>query len=253
MTASPTTARSSRRVAAPRGSYRAVYALLLRNLATRGRLAGVGVLGLFTIATGAIVGAAHVIDPLRAGTRFIDGGLTIFVPVGALVFASAAIGDLVDDGTLVYLWLRPLPARVPILAAYAAAVTICLPLIGVPMLISAVLVDGSADLVAGTAAAVTVAVLAYCALFTFWGTRIRRALPWGLAYILLWEGFVANAGKSASKLALRAYTRSVLSDTTGVGLRLAQFSATVGVVVPLVVAVVALALASRHLRRTDIA
>ncbi|MCU1453105.1 MAG: hypothetical protein JWN46_1251 [Acidimicrobiales bacterium] len=249
----PTLPSPARRPSSPPGAFVAIYKLLLRNLATRGRIAGIGALGVLTMIAAAVVGNAHLIDPLRSGTRFVDGGLTIFVPVGALVFASAALGDLVDDSTLVYLWLRPLPARVPVLAAFAAAVTICLPLIGVPMVISAVLVDGSPELIAGTAESVGVAVVAYCAVFTMWGIRIRRALPWGLAYILLWEGFVASAGQTASKVALRAYTRSLLSEATGVGLRLATFTAATGLIVPMVVGVLCLVYATRVLRRTDIA
>ena len=239
--------------ASPPGAFAAIYKLLLRSLATRGRLAGIGSLGVLTMVAAVIVGHANLVDPLRSGTRFIDGGLTIFVPVGTLVFASAALGDLVDDGTLVYLWLRPLPPWVPVLAAFAAAVTICVPLIGVPMVVSAVLVDASPELIVGTAESVAVAIVAYVALFTMWGVRIRRALPWGLAYILLWEGFVASAGQTASKVALRAYTRSVLSEATGVGLRLATFTIATGVAVPLVVGVGCLAYAVRVLRRTDIA
>ena len=36
-------------------------------------------------------------------------GLALVLPVATLVFASASFGDLVDDQTLVYLWLRDLP------------------------------------------------------------------------------------------------------------------------------------------------
>ena len=47
---------------------------------------------------------------IEAGTSFIDAfGLSLLVPVTTLVFASAALGDPADDGTLVYLWLRPVP------------------------------------------------------------------------------------------------------------------------------------------------
>ena len=38
-------------------------------------------------------------------------GLSLLIPVVALVFASAALGYLAEDGTLVYLWLRPLARR----------------------------------------------------------------------------------------------------------------------------------------------
>ena len=80
-----------------------------------------------------------------------------------------------------------------------------------------------------------------------------RALIWGLAYILLWEGFVATAGAAAAKLAVRSYTRSILSEYTGVGIKLATMPLLYSIAVAVVVAVLALAYASRRLRTTDVA
>jgi uncharacterized membrane protein YhaH (DUF805 family) len=76
---------------------------------------------------------------------------------------------------------------------------------------------------------------------------------WGLAYILLWEGFVASAGKSASRLAVRAYTRSVLARTTGVDLKLANVSPFFAVVVPIGIGIVWIALTVRRLHRAEVA
>ena len=47
-----------------------------------------------------------------------DYGLTVLVPVVALVFSSSTLGDLVDDKTLVYIWLRPVN-RLTVAAAAA--------------------------------------------------------------------------------------------------------------------------------------
>ena len=67
-----------------------------------------GALGLVSVLVGFAIGHADLVDPLRQGTRFVNGfGLSLLVPVATLVFASAALGDPNEDGTLVYLWLRP--------------------------------------------------------------------------------------------------------------------------------------------------
>jgi ABC-2 type transport system permease protein len=84
------------------------------------------------------------------------------------------------------------------------------------------------------------------------GLRVRRALVWGLLYILIWEGFVALAGAGAARLAVRSYTRSVLADVTGVELRLATVGPTTAVVVPVLVAVAGLALTTWRLRTMDV-
>ena len=96
--------------------------------------------------------------------------------------------------------------------------TICLPAVTVPLVISAALTGGGLALVGGTAVAAAVGVIGYCGMFVALGLRFKRALVWGLAYILLWEGYVAKASKTASRLSLRAYTRSIVSQYTGVRL-----------------------------------
>jgi ABC-2 type transport system permease protein len=108
-------------------------------------------------------------------------------------------------------------------------------------------------LVEAAALAAGVAVVAYGAIFVLLGLWIRRALLWGLAYILLWEGFVAIAGENAQRLAIRSYTRSLLSDITGVKLFLAGIGKAASIVVPLVVTLVAFALTAWRLRRTEVA
>jgi ABC-2 type transport system permease protein len=119
--------------------------------------------------------------------------------------------------------------------------------------LSAALSGAGHGLVGGTLLSATLAVVAYGGIFTWLGLRVRRALVWGLAYILLWEGFVASAGKSASRLAVRAYTRSVLARATGVELKLANVSAFFSVAVPIAIAVVWAGLTVRRLRRTEVA
>ena len=55
-----------------------------------------------------------------------------------------------------------------------------------------------------------------------------------------------------ARVALRKYTRSILVDRTGADLDLADFGLVTGIVVPLVVAVVALGLAAWRLSNQDI-
>jgi ABC-2 type transport system permease protein len=163
------------------------------------------------------------------------------------------LGDLIDDGSLVYLWLRPVPSWIHVIAAWAATVTIVVPLVLVPMVLATAIIDQSAELIGAAVLGGAVAVVAYAGLFVTLGVRFKRALPWGLVYILIWEGFVAAAGKTATKLAVRSYVRSILASMTDTTLKLGQFSLGVGIVVPLLAAAAALWYASRRLARTDVA
>jgi ABC-2 type transport system permease protein len=90
-------------------------------------------------------------------------------------------------------------------------------------------------------------------LFLTLGLLVRRALPWGLAYIVLWEGFVASAGKTASRLALRSYTRSILSWATDVPLKLANTSTGAAVIVPIAVGIAGAVIATWSLHRIEVA
>ena len=127
------------------------------------------------------------------------------------------------------------------------------PLVTIPLVIAAALTGAGGSLVVGTVAGVTISMVGYIGLFVALGLRVKRALPWGLLYILIWEGFVANGNATAARLAVRSYGRSTLSAITGVSLRLAEISAPWRWAMPFVVAFVALAYATRRLSRQDVA
>jgi ABC-2 type transport system permease protein len=90
------------------------------------------------------------------------------------------------------------------------------------------------------------------AVFTLFGVWLKRFIVWGLAYILIWEGFIAQAGAGVARVALRKYTRSILVDRTGADLDLADFSLATAVITPLIVAVAAIVIASWRLANQDI-
>ncbi len=133
-----------------------------------------------------------------------------------------------------------------------AALTIAAPITLIPVTIAAVFTGVGHGIVVGTLVAGVVGVIAYTCLFTLFGVWLKRFIVWGLAYILIWEGFIAQAGPGVARLAIRKYTRSILVDRTGADLDLADFSLVVGIVVPLVVAVLALVIAAWRLGAQDI-
>ena len=244
-----------RRVVAPGTAVRLGYGIVLRQLITRGRILALVLVGAVVTAVSFAVGAADDrSDPVETGVRLIsDLGFTTLVPIVALVFASAALGDMREDGTLVYLWLRPMDRWPIVVGAWLAAVTVSLPLTMVPLLVSSVAVDGGSDLVGATAVAGAVGVIAYSALFVLVGLLLKNAIVWGLAYVLIWEGIVAAFGSFAARLAIRGYTRSIITAMTDVDLDLGDLSLAAGVLVPTLASVVALGLASYRLRVMEIA
>lgn len=236
----------------PRGSFLRLYRLVLRHQLTWGRAAVVVGLGLLAALVGLAVRAGSS-SPTIDGTELINAvAFTTIVPVCALMFASSSLGDMVDDRTLVYVWLTPVHRGWLALAATLASITVALPLALVPLTLAAAATGAGAELVWATALATAVGTVGYCGLFTALGLRFRRALVWGIAYILVWEGFVATASDAAATLSLRAYTASILSQATGVGLRLGTLTMASGILVPPAVALVAVALTTWLLTRTDV-
>ena len=73
-----------------------------------------------------------------------------------------------------------------------------------------------------------------------------------IAYILIWEGLVAAFGDFAAKLAIRGYTRSIITSITEVDLDLGDLSLGVAVAIPLITTVFALVLSSVRLRSLDV-
>jgi ABC-2 type transport system permease protein len=231
-----------------------LYRVMLRNQVTRARVLGLLVLGAVGVVTGLAIGASDLVDHQLAGARFVDAyGLALLAPVATLVFASATLGDPSEDGTLVYLWLRPIPRSRIIVAAFLSSVTVALPVVVGPMLLAAAATGAGTDLVRGAGVATAVSVVAYSAVFVALGLRVKRALMWGLLYIFIWEGFVAQANTSAARLAIRSYTRSLLSQIADVYLRLADVELRAAWSIPLCVAVLALAYGTFRLTRQDVA
>lgn len=233
----------------------AVATLIARTQLTRGRLiALIGVSGmcvLFAIGIAAGESGEDFTDTLTMLDQF---GLTVAAPVVALVLASAAFGDQVDDRTLVYLWLRPVPRWQLAAGAALASVGTALPIVVIPLTLAAAIGTGGDGAAIGAAAAAsTVAVLGYAGLFLALGLKVRRALIWGLAYILIWEGFVARGVRGAAKLSIQIHSRTVLARLAESELPTNPSAKLTAFLVPIVVAVVAIALTARWLKTTEVA
>jgi ABC-2 type transport system permease protein len=230
-----------------------LFVLLLRNQVTKGRIAALGGLGILGIAIAPLVTGNTDIDATIAGTRFVNlYCLSLLTPVVSLVFGSGSLGDLVDDRTLVYLWLPPVPRWSIALAAWMATLVACFPFAVVTSAITALATGGGADLLIGTIWSSLLALVAYSGLFTALGLRYRRALVWGFAYLLIWENFIAQAGNGTARLSILSYARSVLSAYTGAGMKLADRDLTLSFIVPVVVGIAAVAYTARRLHRQDI-
>ena len=229
------------------------YRMLLRGQLTRGRVAGLGILGgislLLAIVTRTAVDARDLEDASVA--LLSEYSIALLIPLATLILASPMIGNLVEDRLLVYLWLKPVPRWHLAFAAYAAVVTTLLPVVIVPVLVTSV-ITGFGSLVIPATLAAILGVLAYSGIYLFLGARFTAGLWLGLLYLVLWENVLSRFSNGMARLSLRSYLQTLLQRGTEVQIDLADRAGWASVVIPLAVAAVTVALTAATLTSKDI-
>jgi ABC-2 type transport system permease protein len=228
----------------------ALFGLLLRTQVTVTRLLGIAALGGLSVLLG--VFARWDDDPVQAGGDVAASyGLGIVVPLAALWLGTSAIGDLVEDRLLVYLWLKPVPRWQLPAAAVLATVTLVAPLTALPLAASA-LAAGAGELALTAFFAASLAACAYAGLFVAAGLWFRRAVWWGLAFVLLWENAAAYGSDGLERFTVTSWARSILSSVSGVDVPLDGRSVGAALVVLPAVAVAGWLVATFRYRRADV-
>ena len=105
---------------------------MIPAVATRGRVLSMAAVGVIGIAIAIVLRRAEL-DTADLDQYVASFGFTIFVPLVALVIATATLGSLREDKTLIYLWLRPIARWMIAAAAIFAGLLVLLPLTLIPM------------------------------------------------------------------------------------------------------------------------
>lgn len=138
-------------------------------------------------------------------------------------------------------------------AGWAAALTVAAPVAVLPVVLAAALAGADGRLVGAAAAGAALATMGYTAVFLGLGLLVRRALAWGLAYVLIWELAVARISKGAARLSVSVYSRSVLSAVGEVVKPRNAAAVSTSLIVLGLVILAATALTTRVLARADVA
>ncbi|MBW3561574.1 MAG: hypothetical protein KY437_03675 [Actinobacteria bacterium] len=224
--------------------------VLARAQSTRGRFAlAAGVGAALTLSAIAInvgsVGRAAV------ATLLTEAAFLVAVPVVSLVYSGASLGDLREDGTLVYLWLRPVRRLDLAVAATCASAGLAVPLnVAIVGLIT--VAGGRPELFLPAAVAAVLGTLAYVGVFVALGLRTTRSLLWGLGYVLLLEGFLARFSDQLAAVSIRRFATSVLTQLGDVRNELREVSLSTAVIALLVATVLGVALCTWWLHRLDV-
>jgi ABC-2 type transport system permease protein len=132
-----------------------------------------------------------------------------------------------------------------------ATVSVVVPLTAVPLAASA-FAAGANDVALAALLAAALAALAYAGLFVAAGLWFRRAVWWGLAFVLLWENVVAYAAEGAARFTVIGWASSVLGLAPDVEVTLHAGSTAAAFIVLPAIAVAGWLIATWRYRQNDI-
>jgi ABC-2 type transport system permease protein len=239
-------------------AFRAIVELTLRALIGRRRTLTIALLACLPILVGILVrigggrpDAPEILDTLCIRT---------VAPLVALVIGTGAIGSEIDDGTLIFQLIKPVPRWLVALAKTAVAAFVTAVLVVPPIILTGLLLGGlgaeSIRTTIGFAVAALAGGTAYSIGFTALGLITSRALVVGLGYTLIWEGVLAGLLEGTRFLSIRQATLGIAAALTGedVGVDPLAMSISIGIIVAVIlggIAVTAFSLRRFQVRAAD--
>jgi ABC-2 type transport system permease protein len=164
------------------------------------------VVGLLVRLTGGRIESDRILDAMVVRT---------VLPLVALVFGTAALGSELEDGTAVYLMIKPIPRWRIIGAKMLVAAGLTVALIMPSTVAAGVLTSGFGPSSVGTAFAFALAAsiggAAYACAFVALSSFTSRALVVGLGYTMIWEGILAGLLEGTRFLSIRQATLGIAS------------------------------------------
>lgn len=194
----------------------AILALTLRQIASVRRLLIVGLLAILPVALTvavALLGESPGDEPDSDFVTVAIAGLVVGVvlPIVSMALAAPAFGDDVEDGTLSFIALTPIPQWRIALAKLAAPVIIAAPVAAIGGVVTAYVgLQGDVQASLAVGAGLLLGAAAYCSIFTWAGLMTTRAISLGIVYVFLWEGLASALIPGVKFLSVSAYTVSVM-------------------------------------------
>jgi ABC-2 type transport system permease protein len=200
-----------------------IAALTARSLLGRRRSLLLALLALLPVGVAALVrlsGRAGV-DDAAVTTAIMDRLIvTTLLPIVGLVFGTAVLGAELEDGTAIFLLIKPIDRWRIVVAKLIVAVGLSMAFVAPASFIAgAILQVGGAGWSGAVGAAIGTAVgaVVYTTVFFALSLVTGRALAIGLIYVLVWEGVLAGLLQGISALSIRQYTLAITAAITHPG------------------------------------
>lgn len=198
-----------------------VFPILILTLRQFSSGKAIRVVALFALAP-VLFTLIYLIDPsAQTGRAWFDQLFrTIIVPtilpLATVILATNALGNELEDRTLVYLMLKPIRRSRIIIEKYSAVVQSTWVTLTAGAIIAWVMASrgdalDNVDMLAAAVLAMLVGVFTYGALFLALSLIIPRALIAGIIYILIWESLLGRIIPGARLLSIQHYVQSIYS------------------------------------------
>jgi ABC-2 type transport system permease protein len=177
-----------------------------------------------------------------------DFGLSVVLPLIALIIGTSALGAEIDDGTIIHLLATPVSRLSVVISKFAAAVVLTLAFGALPEFLAGAIAKGFADrLTIGLLVGAVVASVGYNAVFVMLSVLTTRAIAVGLLYLLVWEGLLGNFVGGVRVLSVGQYAVSAAHAIAKTSSLNAHLTLGTAAVMAVIVTVASLAVADRRL------
>ena len=195
----------------------------LREMARRRRLISLGLINLLPVLVVAVIRVWFPNEGITAQLQLT--GLTheaiipFLVPIVAMAVGVSAIGEQIEEGTIVYAWTRPIRRRAIYLGRLLAAqVTAAAMLSGSLVLCFMIMVTGGLSVITwdflrlylATFAIIALGAYAYTAVFAALGTHFKKPVFPAIIFAFGWESMVANVPARVQELSLRFHLQNLV-------------------------------------------
>jgi ABC-2 type transport system permease protein len=188
-------------------------------------------------------------DPVAAEHTLDRLGLSVIVPLVALLATTGLLAPEIDDGSVSYLLAKPVSRHTIVLSKLVVAIGCVVVFGSVPMLLAGLVLQADDPALAvGFAVGSLVGGTAYCVLFALLSVLTRHAVVVGLVYLLIWEGLLGGLLDGVRWLSVTQWARRIIEEVAGIGGLTQDLGTTYAAVATAVVIVLGTWLTGQRLR-----
>jgi ABC-2 type transport system permease protein len=192
-----------------------IIGLTVRNgLGTR-RAVVLVLLPLVLVGMAGILRALVGVDPDATEGVVLGLGMTVVLPLVALICATSVLAAEVDDGSIVYLLAKPISRHVIVVSKYLVAVTATTLFTVLPIMLACAILTGEARPTIAYGVGSLLGAIVYCAIFLLLSAATRHAVATGLIYVLVWEGLLGGLLSGVRWLSVGAWAVGLAEAIAG--------------------------------------